>query len=117
DGVRVVARITAELPADSHDLRIHVLVNAPAEAANVTFADACYAGTFQPFGAHGGAMKRHEKNVIQFSIGLTNSIKRLTAEKRLAAGQPLHVSVVANVPGVALKTFNLKVTQISITSN
>jgi tyrosinase len=114
-GVRFIAKITAELPPNSRDVQVHVLVNAPAEAKNVSFTDPSYAGTFQQFGGHHGG-KEHEAHSVTFSVGLTSSVQRLAAQKRFAADS-MTVSVVTDRPGVALRSSTVRLVNVSVSLN
>jgi tyrosinase len=116
DGARIIARITVDLPDDSRNLRLHVLLNTPPDAHNVSFTDPGYAGTFEPFGGH-HQVKGQNARTVTFSIGLTSSIERLAKEKRLLGSEPLKVTVVADWPGVSLQTAPIKVTDVSIITN
>jgi tyrosinase len=112
NGLRVVATITVEPPADSRNIRLHVLVNAPADARNVTYSDPSYAGTYEPFGGHhGGAGMQNQP--ITFSIGLTDAISGLTEAKRFTP-DPMKLTVVAEWPGVTLKTAAIRVTKVEV---
>jgi len=111
-GTRIMARITTELPPDSRGIRLHVLVNAPVGARNVNFSDAYYAGSFELFGGHRLGGQRHDSQVT-FTIGLTGSVERLSAERRFSADS-MRLTVVADWPGVSLKTPIIRVPQITV---
>jgi hypothetical protein len=114
DGVRLVARITVELPPDSRDVRLHVLVNVPPEARHVSFSDPSYAGTFEPFSGHRRTSANHESHSVTFSVGLTHSVAQLATAKRVAASEQMKVTVVGDWPGITLKAPEIKVTNITI---
>ncbi len=113
NGVRVVAEITAEFPPNTEDTRLHVLVNVPSGARNVDFDDPSYAGTYRPFGRHHHGGMQHQPTTVTFRVGLTDSLQRLAAAKRLAPGDEIKVSVIPDLPGVELNA-SVKITNVTI---
>lgn len=113
DGPRVVAEITVVFPPDSAGTQLHVLVNVPAGKRFVGFKDPHYAGTYRPFALHHHAGMAHRPRTVTFTIGLTNSLRKLAAAKLLRPGDPIKVSIVPDVPGVGLDA-GLKVTAVKL---
>jgi hypothetical protein len=111
NGLRVVAAITAEFPANTVNLQLHVLVNVPPGTRFVDFRDPHYAGTYRPFGLHHHGGMEHGTRTVTFNVGLTAAIQKLTAARLLAPGDAINVSVVPDLPGIELDT-SVKVTQV-----
>jgi tyrosinase len=113
-GTRVVATITVELPADAHDVILHVVLNAKPNARSIAFHDPGYAGSFELFGAHHSAPDTHKPQIVTFSVGITGAIERLRVASRLPADQPLQVQVVPTLRGLTLEPLTVKVTEVVI---
>jgi hypothetical protein len=113
NGVRVVAEITAEYPPNTEDTQLVVLVNVPPGTRNVQLGDPSYAGTYRPFGTHQHAGMADQPSTVTFRVGLTDSLQRLAAAKRLAPGDDIKVSVVPDLPGVQLNA-SVNITNITI---
>jgi len=110
-GREVVARITLTLPADSRAARFHVLLNPPANVANVSFRDPSFAGTITPFGHHAGG---HMAGPVSFDVPLTGAIKKLRRAHRWDPSQELRVQVVPDTTGITAKPFSVPLKSISI---
>ncbi len=62
--------------------RLHITV--PSGTRKVDCEDPSYAGTYRPFGTHHDAGMEDQAATVTFRVGLTDSLQRLTAAKRLA---------------------------------
>jgi hypothetical protein len=111
NGLRVIAEITAEFPANAVNMQLHVLVNVPPGTRSVDFRDPHYAGTYRPFGLHHHGGMEHGTRSVTFNIGLTNSIQKLTAAGLLGPNDEIKVSVVPDLPGIELDA-SVKVTMV-----
>jgi tyrosinase len=110
-GREVVARITLTLPADSRHARFHVLLNPPANVANVGFNDPSFAGTITPFGNHGGG---HMAGPVSFDVPLTGAIKKLRRANRWDPNQAMRIQVVPDTTGITAAPFSVPLKSISI---
>ncbi len=109
-GREVVARITLTLPEHSRAARFHVLLNPPANLANVSFRDPSFAGTITPFGHHGG----HMSGPVSFDVPLTGAIKKLRRANRWDPNQEMRVQVVPDTTGITAAPFSVPLKSISI---
>jgi tyrosinase len=110
-GREVVARITLTLPAHSRHARFHVLLNPPANVANIGFKDPSFAGTITPFGHHGGG---HMPGPVSFDVPLTSAIKKLRRAHRWDPNQEMRIQVVPDTTGITTTPFAVPLTSISI---
>jgi hypothetical protein len=110
-GREVIARITLTLPQHSRHARFHVLLNPPANLANVSFKDPSFAGTITPFGHHG---RGHMAGPVSFDVPLTGAIKKLRRAHRWDPNQEMRVQVVPDTTGITTAPFSVPLHSISI---
>jgi hypothetical protein len=110
-GTQLVARITLQMPRDRLGTRFHVLVNPPPNVRDVRFNNPSFAGTITPFGNHGHG---HMAGPVEFTVPLTEAVKKLTAAGRLKPGDPLRVVVVPDTRGVTMTPFQAEVGSVKV---
>ena len=90
--------------------RFHVLLNPPANVANVSFSDPSFAGTITPFGHHGGTYGWP----CQLDIPLTGAINKFRPRNRWDPSREMRVQVVADTTGITVGPFSVPLKSISI---
>lgn len=91
------AHITIDPPAQTKNVRFHVLVNPPDTELSIDAHHPSYAGTFEFFGS------MHHAHPVTFTVPLTQPVRKLRAAGALRSDQPLQIHVIPQTRGVALR--------------
>lgn len=119
-GLRLVATITVQLPRETRNLRVNVILNPPPGSTRVGITDPGYVGTFELFGGrHGhGRMNMNaahgQDGAVTFTMGLTDAMNRLQGTPRLNPNEPLHLQVVADTPDIQLAVPEVKLLDVTV---
>jgi tyrosinase len=97
-GKSLFLRVAIDPPEHVRGSRFHVLLNPPADVAEVDFNDPSYVGTIEFFGR-----PHHVHGSVIFTLPATDAVRDLRAAGRLKDGEPLRVHVIPQTRGVMLK--------------